>query len=245
LLLLNSSQGNIYIELFPDEAPENIQNILDLTAGNVPLFDEDGNESLLPYYDGVRFHRVIPGFVVQAGSPVLHQLGAPQRRLNDEINADFLGMNAMPAVNPDGTFHPVLNVTSEASFANAVLRPLYRDMNIDAAGDVQRRQYDISDRIRGMTVKDVLENQGYRYTYAGPSRAVTRGVVALANKGPDSNGPEFFIALQDAPWLTGRHTVIGRIVEGMSVIDSIGRFAIDPLQDLRSAAVIYSAERVN
>ena len=76
-------------------------------------------------------------------------------------------------------------------------------------------------------------------------RPVTRSIVALANNGPNSNGPEFFIATSDLPWLNGKHTVLGKVVEGMDTVDSIGRTEIDPLDPSRFATLIYSFRAVN
>lgn len=49
-----------------------------------------------------------------------------------------------------------------------------------------------------------------------------KGILSMANSGPATNGSQFFITLKETPWLNGRHTVFGEIVEGMDVIDSIG-----------------------
>ena len=48
------------------------------------------------------------------------------------------------------------------------------------------------------------------------------GTLSMANAGPDTNGSQFFITLVATPWLNGRHTIFGRVVEGQNVIELIG-----------------------
>jgi cyclophilin family peptidyl-prolyl cis-trans isomerase len=91
----------------------------------------------------------------------------------------------------------------------------------------------------------LYEYEGYHYRSDFQTRGISRGTVALANDGPNRNGPEFFIALRNADWLNGRHTVIGRVVEGLVTADLIGGMAIDPTMFNPQSSVIYSIRRIN
>jgi peptidyl-prolyl cis-trans isomerase A (cyclophilin A) len=240
-----TSQGEIFIELFARETPNNVANFTALAEGKIEIIDESTDTTFKPrYYDGMRFHRVIPGFVIQSGSPSYSPLGGPEELLQDEINADFLGLDEALVLNPDGSFHEILSINEKIDFDSAILRPLYVEMNIETQADLVARQYEVLDRLGAMTLKEVYENLGYRYINDMPSHRVSRGTIALANSGPDQNGPEFFINLIDADYLTGKHTVIGQVVEGMDIADRIGNYPVDPLRFTRLSTVIYAIRRV-
>ncbi len=63
---------------------------------------------------------------------------------------------------------------------------------------------------------------GYTFKDEINQHKVARGALAMANAGPNTNGSQFFIVTTDeAPWLDGKHTVFGRVIDGMDTIDAI------------------------
>ena len=63
---------------------------------------------------------------------------------------------------------------------------------------------------------------GYTFEDEINEHKIVRGALAMANAGPNTNGSQFFIVTtEEAPWLDGKHTVFGRVVEGMDVVDKI------------------------
>ena len=246
LIRISTSQGEMYIELFPIEAPSNVENFIALAEGEKEFTNlETGELIQTRYYNGMRFHRVVPGFIIQAGSPAYNPLGLQINSLNDEINANALGLDQISALNPDGSFADALNIESKSDFHEDILIPLYSQRSIIDVGVVLSSQYQILEALQNLSIKSVYENQGYRYDESQKSRPIERGTVALANSGPDSNGPEFFISLTAAEALTGKYTVIGEVVEGEEVMDKIGNTAIDPDQFSSLSTLIYSVRKAN
>ena len=88
---------------------------------------------------------------------------------------------------------------------------------------------------------------GYQFDDEHNGRAVERGVIAMANSGPNTNGSQFFIVTAEAcPWLDGLHTVFGRVTTGMDVVDAIGNAETDPhdrpLDEIRIESVLISGD---
>jgi peptidyl-prolyl cis-trans isomerase B (cyclophilin B) len=63
---------------------------------------------------------------------------------------------------------------------------------------------------------------GYEFEDEINQHKIVRGALAMANRGPNTNGSQFFIVTtEEAPWLDGKHTVFGRVAEGMDSVDAI------------------------
>jgi len=84
---------------------------------------------------------------------------------------------------------------------------------------------------------------GYQFEDEFNSQPVVRGALAMANAGPNTNGSQFFIVTADAcPWLDGKHTVFGRVTDGMDVVTEIEAVETDARDRPREDVVIESVE---
>src|SRR6476619_2492201 len=74
----------------------------------------------------------------------------------------------------------------------------------------------------GCPTGDGTGGPGYTFEDEFNQHKVARGALAMANAGPNTNGSQFFlVTTPEAPWLDGKHTVFGRVTEGMDVVDKI------------------------
>lgn len=105
--VFETSMGNFTATLFDDKAPKTVANFAGLAEGTQEWTDPKGQKQKRPFYDGLIFHRVIDGFMIQGGCPEGSGRGGPGYRFADEFGpglkhtkAGFLSMaNAGPNTN--------------------------------------------------------------------------------------------------------------------------------------------------
>jgi peptidyl-prolyl cis-trans isomerase A (cyclophilin A) len=141
--VFETNLGSFEAELYAKECPETVWNFINLAEGRQETA-RGGN-----YFDGLSFHRVIEGFVIQGGCPFGNGTGGPGYRFKDE-------------------FDPSLRHDCE-------------------------------------------------------------GVLSMANAGPGTNGSQFFITLGPTPHLDDRHSVFGKVTQGLDVVQQIGKVKTGPM----------------
>lgn len=88
---LHTTAGDIRIELYENHAPKTVRNFVGLATGATSWTDpRTGDQRQDPLYDGVIFHRVIPGFMVQGGDPLGTGTGGPGYTFDDEIHPELV-----------------------------------------------------------------------------------------------------------------------------------------------------------
>jgi len=242
--VIQTTLGNIEVELFQDEAPKTVANFIGLAEGTKEFKDsKTGKKVKRPFYDGLIFHRVIKNFMIQGGCPLGNGRGGAGYTFADEIDAKALGLDKIKAIDPHKGPNPYLMIRSKEEYQRNILMPLFRKMNINSQEELDKRKKEVQARLDNLTLKEAYENMGYVYSENGSKHPPVRGSLAMANAGPNTNGSQFFINLVDTDWLTGRHTVFGKVVKGMDVVDKIGAVEVDSRQKPVKDVTIISIHR--
>ncbi len=142
------------------------------------------------------------------------------------------------------TFHRIIpdfmiqggDPLGSGSGGESIFGPSFEDeMNANSYGLDKKILKDVAnpdelpDEIENMTLKAFYEQQNYKYNDSLNSLPMSRGAIAMANRGPDTNGSQFFLiqAPEGTPWLEGKHTVFGKVISGLDVVESIARLPRD------------------
>lgn len=239
--VIKTSLGDIYVELFATEAPKTVDNFLGLAEGTKAWKDPKTGEMVKrPFYDGLVFHRVIKDFMLQGGCPLGNGTGDPGYKFADEIDAGALGLDKIKAFE-NGRPHGWLMIRSQPEFQQKILQPLLREMGIHGKEELEAREADVKKRIDALTIQEAYELMGYDYLNDVGAHAPKKGALAMANSGPATNGSQFFINLKDTEWLSGKHTVFGKVVKGMDIVEKIGEVKTGardkPLEDVKIISI--------
>ena len=89
-ITLHTNRGDVVIDLFEDQAPKTVANFVGLAGGTKEYTDpETGQPTTGNYYDGLTFHRVIDGFMIQGGCPTGNGTGGPGYEFADEFHPEL------------------------------------------------------------------------------------------------------------------------------------------------------------
>jgi len=86
----DTTMGKFRCELYEDKSPTSVANFVGLARGVRPFFDKKSDSwKTAPFYDGILFHRVIPGFMIQTGDPLGTGTGGPGYVITDEFDSSL------------------------------------------------------------------------------------------------------------------------------------------------------------
>ncbi len=203
--VIQTNRGDLVLELFPEAAPETVKKFVKLAREG--------------FYDGLVFHRVIPGFMAQTGDPTGTGTGGPGYKFKDEINADALGLDKLKL--KDAPEYGQLAGRVASSQVVEKLNIHSQEEWQSRQAEVQREWQRVMESYKELTIKELLQKAGYSFDSSLSSRPPVKGALAMANAGPDTNGSQFFINQVDTPHLKGLHTVFGQLISSYRVLDSI------------------------
>ena len=148
---LKTNKGDIVINLFPNHAPATVENFVGLAEGTKE-YKDDAGRSGVKYYDGLGFHRVIEGFMIQGGCPLGTGTGGPGYTFKDEPHPELvfdkpylLAMaNAGPGTN-GSQFFITLAPTTWLNFKHTIFGEVADDASkavVDAIGSTETGRMD-------------------------------------------------------------------------------------------------------
>jgi len=165
---LHTNHGDITINLFPDHAPKTVANFVGLASGTKEYADpKTGKKTTGKFYDGVVFHRVIDGFMIQGGDPLGTGTGGPGYTFADEFHPDLsfnkpylLAMaNAGPGTNGSQFFLTVTSVP-HLNFRHTIFGEVADDDSKAVVDAIATTDTDRSDRPKDAVVINSITLEG-------------------------------------------------------------------------------------
>jgi len=146
-----TSHGNFTVELFESKTPKTVANFVGLAEGSKEwTHPKTGAKSKTPYYDGIVFHRIIKGFVIQGGDPLGQGYGGPGYQFEDEFHPDLrhdrVGILSMANAGPNtngSQFFITLGPTPHLDRRHSVFGAVVKGLDVvEAIGKVQTDRND-------------------------------------------------------------------------------------------------------
>ncbi|ORX34838.1 cyclophilin-like domain-containing protein [Kockovaella imperatae] len=162
--------------------------------------------------------------------------GEPKGRVVFELFADRVpktAENFRALCTGEKGISPISNVPLH--YKNSIVHRVIDEFMIQA-GDFTKRNGSGGESIYGgMFADERLEGEGCQVDKAG--------LLVMANRGPNTNGSQWFVTLAPAPHLTGKHVVFGRVIHGFEIIEAIGKLATDDRdRPLSPVTIIHCGE---
>lgn len=225
IVTMVTNHGEVTIELLAKSAPETVQNFIGLAEGTKEWTNPAGEKVKTPFYDGLIFHRVINNFMIQGGCPSGTGRGKPGYTFKDEINADSLDLHEAKVFDKEKGFHQYLRSYPPQKIQQMMAQPIFTKLGIDSQEKLKAKEKEFAQELakskETITLKELYAAQGYKYDAKLTSFPMKAGYLAMANSGPNTNGSQFYINLKDNRYLDGKHTVFGKVIAGMEVVQKI------------------------
>ena len=185
--------------------------------------------------------------MIQGGDQTGTGAGGAGFTFSDEFNGVGLGLDREFVLN-NGRMHPKV-AYMQADFMSAIVRPRLEAMGLGPHSSEVEVQAGFSKIFAELentySLLDFYKDLGYEYNSDLVPRRTSRGVLAMANRGPNTNSGQFFINLGDTPHLDGKHTVFGKVIAGMDVVDAIGELKTDERDRPTPQVTIISIREVD
>jgi peptidyl-prolyl cis-trans isomerase A (cyclophilin A) len=165
---LKTNRGDIVLTLYPNHAPATVKNFVGLAEGSQEWTNpETGRTSNEPFYDGLGFHRVIGGFMIQGGCPIGDGTGGPGYKFKDEFHPELqfskpylLAMaNAGPGTN-GSQFFITVGPTPHLNMRHTIFGEVADQPSRDVVDAIATTATDRSDRPLEPVVIESVEIKG-------------------------------------------------------------------------------------
>ena len=216
-----------------------MQNNNKVTGTKSDNFDEEGNLIRLKEFEGkeqVDDQQVLGDKIDGQQQVELENLATTYNKAIIKTNLGNITVIFYPEASPL-TVNNFMNLANKGFYNDTKFHRVIPDFMIQG-GDPNSKDDDWSN--------DGIGGPGYQFQDEFNAHELVKGSLAMANSGPNTNGSQFFIVTAEStPWLDGKHTNFGQIIEGMDVVDKIETVKVNENDHPTEDVIINSIELVN